>query len=88
MKLTKWECGSNSSAYVTEYPQSNHQVTIAQTRFVQLTYEKSDEWLSVCSVADALIQHLQLPETIEALKIVNRPRASSASVQEIFFRGR
>ena len=58
-------------------------MTIAQTRFVQLTYEKSDEWLSVCSVADALIQHIQLPETIEALKIANKPRASSASVQEI-----
>jgi len=46
-------------------------MTIAQTRFVQLTYEKSDEWLSVYSVADALIQHIQLPETIEALKIAN-----------------
>jgi hypothetical protein len=59
-------------------------MAIEVVHFVQHAYGDTDEYLAVRSIADQLLAHLNEPEVLNEIEIVNRPGASSYLVQNTF----
>jgi hypothetical protein len=59
-------------------------VPVLVTRFVQTSWEDTDEFREVASVADALADHLNTPAAQTAIAAAHGPRSPSSLVQATF----
>jgi hypothetical protein len=61
-------------------------MAVEAVHFVQDGYRDSKEYLEVMAVAEKLLSHLNEPQVLKEIELVNRPKASSSLIQNTFLK--